>query len=115
MKRDNDYIRELLFEFEGNDSYLKIVPWMYGMSDEQEKEHYHVQLLCDAGYIVKSLDTKYSGYRLTSQGHDFIEAIRDKGIWEKTKKKIADIGGNVTLDMVKTIAIGFLEQTIRTS
>ena len=51
-------------------------------------------------------------YRLSNQGHDFIEAIRDKGIWEKTKKAVTETGGNATLEMVKIIASGFLKEKL---
>ena len=33
--------------------------------------------------------------------------LRDKGIWEKTKKAVTETGGNATLEMVKIIASGF--------
>lgn len=113
MKRDNDYLRELLFEIENAESYLIFVPLTYGMSDEQQKEYYHVRLLCDVGCLVQDGDNKKtSGYRLTSQGHDFIDAIRDEGIWKKTKKAVAETGGNTTLEMVKIIAIGFLKKKL---
>lgn len=112
MKRDNDYLRKLLFKIESSDNYLIFVPLTFGMSDEQHKEYYHVQLLCDAGYLVKLNETKNSGYRLTSQGHDFIEAIRDKGIWEKTKDAVAETGGNATMDILKTLAQGLLRKKV---
>ena len=82
------------------------------MSYEEQKEYYHIQLLCDVGYLVQEGDNKNSGYRLTSQGHDFIEAINDEGIWKKTKEAVAEQGGNATLKMVKDIAIGFLKKKL---
>ena len=112
MKRDNDYLRSLLFKIESIDGYLISIPLTYGMSDEQQKEYYHVQLICDAGYLVKLRDTKNSCYRLTSQGHDFIDAIRDKGIWEKTKAAVAETGGHATIEILKTLAHGFLKKKV---
>ena len=112
MKRDNDYLRNLLFKIESNDGYLIFAPLTFGMSDEQQKEYYHVQLLCDAGYLVKLRDTENSGYRLTSQGHDFIDTIRDIGIWEKTKEAVAETGGNATLEIFKTLAHGLLKKKV---
>ena len=109
MKRDNDYLRELLFKIEGDESRLKVGPAPYGQSEEQEKEYYHLQLLCDAEYLIQ---TAKMTYRLTNQGHDFIESIRDKGIWEKTKEAVAESGGSVTLEMIKAIATGFLKKKL---
>ena len=79
------------------------------MSIEARKEHYHVQLACDAGLMSQ---VSRDAYRLTAQGHDFIEAISDESIWEKTKKAIAKMSGHVTLEMIKVIAIKFLEGKI---
>lgn len=109
MKRDNDYLRELLFKIEGDENCLTFGPTAYGQSEAQEKEHYHLQLLCDAGHLVQIGDITY---RLTNQGHDFIESIRDKGIWEKTKEAVAESGGNATLEMIKAIATGFLKKKL---
>ena len=112
MKRDNDYLRDLLFKIESNDGYLIFVPLTFGMSDEQQNEYYHVQLLCDAGYLVTLRETENSGYRLTSQGHDFIDTIRDKGIWEKTKAAVTETGGNATIEILKTLAHEFLKKKV---
>ena len=109
MRRDDEYIRELLFKIESADEDLFYVFLTMGMPVEARKEHYHVQLLCDEGLLYQVSD---SAYRLTSQGHDFIEAIRDKGIWEKTKEAVAETGGNATLEIVKTLALGFLKTKI---
>ena len=79
------------------------------VADNYRKRYYHIQLLCDAEYMVQINENTY---RLTSQGHDFIEAIRDNGIWDKIKDAVANTGGNATIEMVKTLAVGFLKKTI---
>ena len=112
MKRDNDYLRNLLFEIEDDSGYATFVPLSISMSDDVKKRYYHVQLLCDEGLLVKLNEKETSGYRLTSQGHDFIEAVRDKGIWEKTKETVAETGGNATMEILKTLAQGFLKKKI---
>ena len=109
MRRDDEYIRELLFKIENADDDLFYVIITMGMSADERKEHYHIQLLCDEGLLYQVSD---SAYRLTSQGHDFIEAIRDKGIWEKTKEAVAETGGNASLEILKTLALGFLKTKI---
>ena len=109
MKRDNEYLRELLFKIESTDDDLFFVPLTLGMAPEERKEHYHVQLLCDEGYMTQIND---HAYRLTSEGHDFIGAIRDDGIWENTKKAVAETGGNATIEMLKSIALGLLKTKI---
>ena len=101
MNRDDDYLRELLLEIASGEDYLYHIDETY---DENPKRIFHVKLLRDAGYLSHETDT---GYRLTPDGTDFILAIRDNGIWEKTKKAIAETDGNATLEMMKSLAAEF--------
>ncbi len=109
MQRDNDYIRELLFELESQNDYLLLHPQTLGASLASRKKSYHLQLLCDAGYLTQLTD---SGFRMTSQGHDLIESIRDEGIWQTTKKKVAETGGNATFEIIQSLALGLLKTKI---
>ena len=109
MKRDNDYLRELLFKIENSDDDLYYSIVTLGMSADARKEHYHVQLLCDTDCL---LQVSKDAYRLTAQGHDFIEAIRDKGIWEKTKNKVAEISTNVPLEILGKIAMELFKEKL---
>ena len=107
MKRDNDYIRDFLLKFEEQKEPLLYRPPT--MDGGDIKERHHIHLLCDKGYMV---EINEGVYRLTNSGHDFIEAIRDEGIWNRTKQQIADTGGNVTLEIIKTLATGLLKKKI---
>ncbi len=109
MKRDDDLIRQLLMEFEAASHWeLEFVSTM-GMPENDEKALYHVLLLEDQGLVV----SKHEGvYRLTSQGHDFLQAIRNDGIWARTKAAVAEEGGNATLAILRDLATGFLKKQI---
>ena len=109
MQRDNEYIRELLFEIEQQDDCWILVIRTLNDSNQDKRKWYHIQLLCDDGCLIEIND---SAYRLTSQGHDFIESIRDNGIWEKTKNVVAESGGNATFEIVKALAYAFLRKKI---
>ena len=111
MKSDNEYLRKLLFNIEGGEDYLYSVDVDLRVPPEERKELYYILLLCDERYVVPT-GNRNETYRLTAQGHDFIEAIRDEGIWEKTKKVVSETGGNATLEMVKIIASGFLKEKL---
>ena len=109
MKRDIDYLRELLFELESCESVI-----MYVMGDRQsdsddaenDKKSHHITLLKEGDYL-----DKYN-YSMTLKAHEFIEVIRDQEIWEKTKNAISETGGNATLEMVNKLAEGFLKKKI---
>ena len=99
MERDYDFLRELLFKVEEAENGF---PYVRTMGEDSKKLD-HLRLLCDQGYICEE---NTDVYRLTSQGHDYIEAIRDPGIWKKTKDAVAKKGEQVTLEIIKIIAIG---------
>ena len=106
MRRDDDYIRELLREFEAAPDYLVLSVLTLAGGEEQRKRHYHIGLLCDAGLMVQINE---HAFRMTSQGHDFLDAIRNDTIWNRTKAGAAEIGG-ATLSMLGDIAVAYLKQ-----
>ena len=50
-----------------------------------------------------------SSMRMTSQGHDMLDAIRSDTIWNKAKDGAASVGG-VTLGILKDLALGYLKK-----
>jgi hypothetical protein len=70
----------------------------------QEEIAYHVQILDEAGFIEALNLTTMSGYdwrprRLTYEGHEFLDTIRDAEAWRFTKEtaKNAGVAGIKTL------------------
>ncbi|MGB0900197.1 DUF2513 domain-containing protein [Halocynthiibacter sp.] len=106
MKRDDDFLRDLLFEFEEQKDWLILVPEWLGMPEDERRKQYHVLLLSDAGLVV---GVGNSTYRLTAGGHDYLDVIRNEAVWERTKVGIAQVGG-MTLGMIKDLAIAYTKQ-----
>ena len=111
MKRNLDLIRHILLTTENTNlselSVLDYVTESYSFGDVS----YHIELLADAGYLVvldiSTLSSVYSDYlvrRLTNQGHDFLNSIRNDTIFNKTKHTVLSRVGNVALDVIKEIA-----------
>lgn len=68
--------------------------------------YYHLRLLIEAGFIVGHVnpDTGIPAIsRLSWNGHEFADNIRDSNIWGKTKERISRIAG-VALGVVAEIA-----------
>ena len=42
---------------------------------------------------------------LTWQGHEFLDAIRNDTIWNKTKNVVAERGGAIPFELIKELAI----------
>jgi hypothetical protein len=111
MKRNWDTIREILLRAEAlePDTILRLSDFDENRSDEIA---YHVKLLKEAELIQVSIAEFLGGAgidfdleRLTWSGHEFLDAIRNVTIWDKTKATIAEKGGTMTFELVKSVAI----------
>ncbi|RGP38341.1 DUF2513 domain-containing protein [Pseudotabrizicola alkalilacus] len=110
MRRDNDLIRSLLFEAEAMDDWLLCESGTIVINADQEdvRRGYHLLLLCDTGLF---LEVDEGVFRLMNAGHDWLEAVRDETVWRKTKEAAGKVGG-VGLDLMGSIATGFVKQKL---
>jgi DNA-binding transcriptional ArsR family regulator len=122
VKRDMDLIRELLLKLESLGMRAgDIVVVSRGDPDvaldgySADQIDYHLSLLRERGLIECPGDAPISGgitfRRLTWEGHDFLDAVRDPDIWRKTKRG-AEAAGSFTFDLVKDLAKGFVKTKI---
>jgi len=109
MKRDNDFIRQLLLEFEESDKRVIVLSFHLNMTPEEQKKLYHAELLCDAGLLLQ-LDE--SVFRMTNHGHDYLDAIRNDTIWSRTKSLTREAGG-ASLGMLMEVALALLKEEIK--
>ena len=122
MKRQIDLVRAILFAIEKG-----VEPCSGGeldlpyYSDAQITEH--IELLLEAGFITCSVFRPLAGspefhrLRLTWQGHEFLDAVRDPKIWKNTKAAAKKVGteslsflGDIAKAMLKAEAarLGFV-------
>lgn len=106
MKRDNDLIRELLFRLEREEDYISNSFVVHDdLSEEERREVGHIMLLADQGFVA--LSGKYGDQvRITNLGHDFLAAIRDETVWNKTKEA-AQTAGAATLGVIFDLAMAY--------
>jgi hypothetical protein len=91
MKRDDDLIRCLLLKMEESEYSDYVCALTIDSEQEEEREYFHLQLLSDAGYVLET--GHHSGaFRLTNQGCDYLNTIRDSEIWSKTKVAAKGVG-----------------------
>lgn len=112
MKRDLDTIRYVLLRLEEIDRDC-ITPDALVDDDHSEDEvKFHLRLLADVNYIKAHVAENISGYytvvvyRITMQGYDYLDSVRDPNIWGKIKEKLQKLHGgavSVALDIVKSI------------
>lgn len=121
MKRDLDLLRDIMIYLEEN-----LIPGgniqstdisLYDDSDEEYKKlSEHIKLLIEDG-LIEAKPIMVGGFaifmilRITSKGHDFLDALRNDTVWNNTKEKMKEIGG-FTLGIALDIAKGYLAKLI---
>lgn len=118
MKRDLELIRKLALAAEDSPTgYVQDEMIIDGYSKDQIG--YHAYLLIDAG-LAKGPDvTTYADtspqwriLHLTSSGHDFVDAARDKTTWQTATGIVKDKAAGVTLDIMKQVLISITKNTL---
>lgn len=116
MKRDMDLIRSILLSIEANDK----VDVDFG---DEGRLAQHIILMNEdelvRGIIAQEVKRgkprvvqTMSYVRLTSRGHDLLDAIRDDEVWKKTQQDVAKVGGGVTLAILTALATEYLKQKL---
>jgi hypothetical protein len=98
MRRDMDFIREILMATEANREIDTT-----GFSPEEVWNH--VRLLKQAGYIDALVAAYRAPYQfqifaLTWEGHEFSDAMRDDTLWEKAKQTFLKPGASWTAKLL---------------
>lgn len=117
IKRDLELIRKILLTVENAEPGERITEKTFANDYDKKIINTHFKILMDRNFI----ETKEEHYlvpangclygttnirilRLTADGYDYLDSIRDDSIWESTKKALASSGGNVALDVIKKVA-----------
>lgn len=121
MKRDMDLVRNILIRAELSDGPLGLDDFMpaarVAVPDKEPEAlasmvWYHLGLLDAKGMIDCHLMESDDGairravvYGLTWDGQDFLDALRDDSVWEKTKRAVRESVGSTTFEVVKCVAV----------
>lgn len=122
--RDMDLVRDLLLQIEGGRTQFTTrsseESVILGISDEEapqspeeaRKLAEHLALI-EGKRLIEIKFRAISGEvwveRLTWEGHDFLDTIRDDEVWRRTKAGASKVGG-WSLDLIKDIAIASAKQ-----
>lgn len=121
MKRDMDLIRDILLWLESRpirvDEFIQVggddgdFPVSGYSAVEVEM---HAVMMLEAGLIKGPRQQSDEGVwviGITWAGYDFIEAIRDSKIWERTKLGAGAAGG-FTIELLQDLAKGFIRKQV---
>jgi hypothetical protein len=121
MKRDMDFVREILLKIEASDGPLEVIGAFVPTDDEGERDtteeqrvYQYVDWLKQAGFIATDewLSPLGAEAVLTWQGCEFLDTIRDPELWKKTKAGAKSVG-SASVAIMGEIAKGYLKQAIR--
>lgn len=106
MKIDSDYIKKILTKAQSSErAIFNIYDLVEDKNEISDEEFiFHMQILSDQKLIVTDSDNssdigvsrtgngqvswRVTHLRLTSTGHDFIEALTNDTVWKKIKKEL---------------------------
>lgn len=109
MQRDMDLVREILLEVEQHQQPMRDVR-IRATGYAPEQVAYHVKLLAEAGYIEAVDFSSFAAMEwrpkaLTWKGHEFLDATRNAGVWNKVKAEIKDRGGALPFSLIQQLAV----------
>ena len=122
MKRDLDLIRDILLTAEKAkpEQSISLNEFRAGYPDRLEEISAHVELLDRAGFLDATITRELSPKgprqffinKINWLGYDYLDAVRDPGVWAKTQQKLKSVGGSATLEVAKAVAVKVLTDTL---
>jgi hypothetical protein len=125
MKRDMDLVRQILLRIEQAPPGQMIETAEFPQCD-RETVGYHFELLDDAGLLLcKGVHGEVTGAcadrggagnllinpRLSWEGCEFIDKVRDDGVWNYVKGKVAAFG-DVPIAIFSAVAIDYIKSKL---
>lgn len=111
MKRDMELIRAILLHLENGEG--SSLPKQY----TEEVVAYHIGLCIEAnlvhGKIMEDQDGDICGaamWRLTWEGHEFLDAARNTGVWDKVMATIKAEAAAVPFTILKALLFKMLKE-----
>jgi hypothetical protein len=122
MRRDMDLIRDLMLKLETLPMPAGAICALSAYKDlsipgrSTDEINAHMFMIADVGYVIgapdgtrRMMNGDWMFSRLSPEGHDFVDAVREPSVWSRTKAAVEKIGG-WTLPIVAEIAKGYLKE-----
>lgn len=107
MKRNMDLVRDLLLTIEDDDK-RRLEQYPYDLQAR------HFLIVRDAGLAMGAVSGddsnpgRYMPFRLTWQGHEFLQLMREDSLWKRAKETIMKEGVSWTFEILKAWAVAQL-------
>jgi len=111
MKRDMDLIRAILLVIEADEQEYVASLQINGYT--QEQINYHAVLLGEAGFAkIIEIKTEESAIpmkviieRLTWTGYEFLDAARDRSLWNQAKDKVGSATIQIWMSVLTALTL----------
>jgi hypothetical protein len=118
MKRNWDIIRKIMIKLEELPSEGSQLDSDAICGVDNEAAFYHMRLMIEAGMAVGSCPEMLGRchgflFRLTWEGHEMLDKIRQESIWNKIKEAARVKGLDLSVDVVKAIALNILGKMVQ--
>lgn len=116
MKRNLDLVRLILLKAEEKEDIRGcLIPEIPPFTNDQIA--YHINLIHQAGLIdVLDFSSKDGGFygiqNLTWAGHEFLDASRDKSLWERAKVKLGSKFSSVSFEIMKELLVSLVKSEL---
>ena len=128
MKPDPDYLRRLLDALQASPSPWPTTSYLSESGVEPDEQMlFHLQLLND-GEFVEPVNTdsnfgfmemgtelgwQHASLRLTAQGHEFIEALDKKEVWDVIKSQFHGASLKTIFHVGRALVDGYARETVK--
>lgn len=130
MKIELDYIKKLLTKAQDSEKAIFTIFELVDNEAEIDTEIFvfHLKILADQNLIVSDNDNSSNigdsrlgngvliwnrkNLRLTNKGHDFIDAIQNKTVWNKLKKEVKSKSLSAIESTAKSLLTKIIEQSL---
>lgn len=117
MKRDMDLVRKLLFYLEENQGTELLLARDIKIDGyEADAIYYNLKIMGEGGLIAgRDMSTQdcrdYIIYYITWEGHEFLDSVRDIGVWNHVMSTLKSVG-SLPLDIIKCLALAYLTKKL---
>jgi repressor of nif and glnA expression len=118
MKRDWEVIRAILIGMEDlGDTNSSLSPGDVGGFDS-DTVAYHMRILSEAGLIQAEVIDYVDGEihcratRLTWEGHQFLDNMRDQQTWNRVKRTIREKGLEISFEAIKIAGTAVVQRML---
>lgn len=118
MRLDNDCIRDILLFIEDNTTYEKrfidVDNLVNYLNYDKDTLYYHLSMISQANLVDKVNFADNRPYLISSlswEGHQYLDNIRNDGVWKTVKEKSSALG-SVSLQVLIPLAEAVIKQKL---